>query len=306
MARNIIRILYKRFRVDAIENIDIESWSGPYPAAAKKCAVDALERGKVLFFPHLRFSVEDGEETLFSAAVSNGKAKNVSYDPLTEAVQGTLLEGGERDRLRAMMERFGQTSARFMDDLFPNYAPALERARTSFRPVEVLGRHYSQKKDDRLLHVDAFPSRPTKGQRILRLFSNVDPGGNSRVWQVGEPFEDFAKKFLPKSKPPIAFQPWLLAAFGITSGRRSKYDHLMLELHDRSKLDAEYQRIAPREEIAFPAGSTWLCYTDQVLHAALGGQFAFEQTFHVDIRAMADPLRSPLKVLERMTGQALV
>jgi 3-deoxy-D-manno-oct-2-ulosonic acid (Kdo) hydroxylase len=292
--------------VDAIETIDIESWLGPYPAAVGKRAVAALERGKVLLFPRLRFPVEDGEQPLFSAAVSNGKAKNVSFDPLTQAVQGTVLEGGERDRLRAMMERFGQTSARFMADLFPSYAPAIERARTSFRPVEVLGRHYSLKKDDRLLHVDAFPSRPTQGQRILRLFSNVDPGGNSRVWHVGEPFEDFARKFLPKAKPPIVFQPWLLAAFGITSGRRSKYDHLMLELHDRGKLDAEYQRNAPRDELAFPAGSTWLCYTDQVLHAALGGQFAFEQTFHVDIHAMTDPSRSPLRVLERMTGQALV
>jgi len=292
--------------VSVIETIDIERWSGPYAAGVEQRAVDALERGKVLFFPHLRFSVEDGERPLFSAAVSNGKAKNVSYDPLTGSVQGTVLEGIERDRLRAMMERFGRTSTAFMAALFPSYGPALERARTSFRPVEVLGRHYSQKKDDRLLHVDAFPSRPTRGQRILRLFSNVDPDGNSRVWQVGESFEDFARKFLPKAKPPILIQPWLLAAVGITSGRRSKYDHLMLELHDRGKLDAEYQRAAPREDIAFPAGSTWLCYTDQVLHAALGGQFAFEQTFHVDIRAMADPARSPLKVLERMTGQALV
>jgi len=30
-----------------------------------------------------------------------------------------------------------------------------------------------------------------------------------------------------------------------------------------------------------------------------------EQTFHPPVRAMADPGRSPLRVLERLTGQTL-
>ena len=38
-------------------------------------------------------------------------------------------------------------------------------------------------------------------------------------------------------------------------------------------------------EVAFPAGSSWLVFTDQVLHAALGGEFALEQTFHLDVAA---------------------
>jgi hypothetical protein len=42
------------------------------------------------------------------------------------------------------------------------------------------------------------------------------------------------------------------------------------------------------------------------LHAALAGQFALEQTYHLDVDDMVDPARSPLKVLERITGRALV
>ena len=42
-----------------------------------------------------------------------------------------------------------------------------------------------------------------------------------------------------------------------------------------------------------------------VLHAALGGAFALEQTFHLDIDQMAELERSPFKVLERLSGKVL-
>ena len=79
----------------------------------------------------------------------------------------------------------------------------------------------------------------------------------------------------------------------------------MLGLHDNAKLDMNYQRATAKTEIAFPPGSTWLCYTDQVMHAALSGQFVLEQTFHLDIDAMAEPTRAPIRVLEKMTGRVL-
>jgi len=79
----------------------------------------------------------------------------------------------------------------------------------------------------------------------------------------------------------------------------------MLGLHDHGKLDDEYQATAPRERVDFPAGSTWVCFTDQVLHAALGGQFLLEQTFFLPVAGMGDAQRSPLRVLERLAGRSL-
>ena len=160
--------------------------------------------------------------------------------------------------------------------------------------------------DDRLLHVDAFPSRPLQGRRILRLFSNIAADGAVRDWRVGEPFADFARAFLPQSGTPLPATAWLLERLGLTKGRRSEYDRLMLRLHDRGKQDARYQQAAPQADVAFAAGSTWLCFTDQVLHAALAGHCALEQTFHLPITAMAHPERSPLRVLEALSGRALV
>ena len=148
-----------------------------------------------------------------------------------------------------------------------------------------------------------------KGRRILRFFTNIAPagpgGGGSRRWHVGEHFTDFAQKFAPRVAPHFPGKSWLLDTLGVTRGRRSAYDEMMLSLHDAAKLDAEFQKNVPQETVAFPPGSCWLVYTDQVLHAALGGAFALEQTFHLDLDQMADPERSPFRVLERLTGKSL-
>lgn len=292
--------------MDVLETLEIDHWNGPFAADVRRRAVEALERGKVVFFPMLPFVLQADERSLLTPALSNGKAKNVSLDPKTGTTQGTVSTGEERTRLQAMMERFAQCATHLVINLFPGYEAGLERARTSYRPVEIVGRSYSPKKDDKLLHVDAFPSRPTGGRRIMRLFSNIDPTGMTRIWHVGEPFEEFARKFLPGVRNPILLEARLLQLLGITKGRRSEYDYLMLGLHDNGKLDARYQKEVLQEEVRFPSGSTWLCFTDQVMHAALGGQFALEQTFHLDVEAMTDPARSPLKVLERMAGRRLV
>jgi hypothetical protein len=174
----------------------------------------------------------------------------------------------------------------------------------------VEGRAYSPIRDDRLLHVDAFPSRPMQdGRRILRFFANIAPpkpgGGGARRWHVGEPFEAFARQFAPRVKPHFPGKSWLFDRLGVTRGRRSAYDEMMLSLHDAAKRDAAYQQNAPHTALEFPPGSCWLVYTDQVLHAALAGEFALEQTFHFDVAQMGEPERAPIRVLEKLTGRTL-
>lgn len=290
--------------MDALYTAALTDWTAVPLDDLRREAGAALESGRVLFFPHLPFVLRDNEMTLLSPALSDGKAKNISLDP-NGKLKHTDVPDMHREVLRAMMERFATGAVALVGNLFPGYAPTLERARTSYRPVEISGRNYSPVKDDKRLHVDAFPTRPMRGRRILRLFTNINPNGAPRLWHTGEPFEDMARKILPKVREPMALAPLLLAAVGATRGRRSAYDNLMLGLHDNAKLDEGYQRSTVHNEIAFPAGSTWLCFTDQVMHAALAGQYVLEQTFHLDIAAMTQPQRAPIKVLERMTGRVL-
>jgi hypothetical protein len=288
---------------EIIESLPLDGWTGPYDAALKARAVAGLEHGAVLFFPALAFSLSDTEKKFLDAKVADGNAKNISLDPATGKMQASSLTGEKAQDLAAMMERFGSQAAGLMQELLPYRA--VERARTSFRPVQVKGRSYSKISDDRLLHIDAFPSRPMRGRRILRFFANVAPNA-ARSWHVGEPFEDFARTFLPRVGPHWPGKSWLYDKLGVTHGRRSLYDELMLSLHDTGKLDSNFQENSPHQRIDFPPGCCWLVFTDQVLHAALGGEFALEQTFHLDVDQMAEPERAPVKVLERLSGKSLV
>jgi hypothetical protein len=292
--------------IEPISTFDgLTRWSGPFDAGTRAAAQDALESGQVLYFPRLPFTVGNSENALLTDALSNGKAKNISRDP-DGGIQGDAASPQTAAQLSAMMGRFAGEARALVLGLFPGYAQGIEQARTSYRPVEIAGRQYSPRNDDKRLHVDAFPSRPQRGRRILRVFSNIHPMGGRRVWHVGEPFEAVARKYVPKARLPLPLEPWLFEMLGVTRGRRSAYDYLMLGLHDGAKLDADYQRDAPQIAFAFPAGTSWMCFTDQAMHAALSGQFALEQTFHLPLAALAHPERSPLKVLERMTGRTLV
>jgi len=290
--------------IDIIDKLPITAWHGPFDPALQHHAIGSLESGRVPLM-NLPFPVADEERFLLSPNVMGDARKNISLDPAGARTSNTSLTGADATKLAGMMERFASNATRLVGDLLPGYAATLQRARTSFRPAEIAGRHYSPRHDDRRLHVDAFPSRPMRGRRILRLFSNIAPDGAPREWRVGEPFEAYARRFAPKT-PAIPGSAWLLQRIGVTKGRRSEYDRIMLRLHDAGKLDTNYQTVAPQADVSFASGTTWLCFTDQVLHAALAGHCALEQTFHIPLEAMAQPELSPLRVLERLRGHALI
>jgi hypothetical protein len=293
-------------RAHAVVELDLTAWEGPFVKADQDRAADALEGGRVLAFPALPFVVNNSEARFCAPDLSSGDRKNISFDPATGRCHGTSAEGEDRVELSGMIDRFGRGAEALVRGLFPAYAPSVQRARTSFRPVEISGRTTSPRHDDRRLHVDAFPSRPLRGRRILRVFSNIAPDGTPREWRVGEPFPDMARRFMPGLKPMLPGQSWAMSMLRLTRGRRSDFDKAMLRLHDSAKLDDRYQREAPQVAVSFAPGTTWMCFTDQVMHAAMSGRFALEQTFYLPADAMMTPERSPLRVLERMTGRALV
>jgi len=92
----------------------------------------------------------------------------------------------------------------------------------------------------------------------------------------------------------------------ITKNRRSRYDHIMLGLHDAMKADLRYQRECPQQQIDFQPGAGWICFSDQATHAVMSGQFMLEQTFFLPVDAMVEPEHAPLAVLQRLTGQRLI
>jgi hypothetical protein len=248
--------------------------------------------------------LSDEERAFLSPEWLSGKRKNISLEG--DEVRGASGTPGAMAGMGAMIKRYSVQANDLMTRLFPRYRNQLKQARTSFRPGRVEDSPSSWRKDDSRLHVDAFPSRPNHGERILRVFTNVNGNGIARVWRVGEPFETAAQRFLPSIARPMAGSAKLLHALKITKKIRSEYDHIMLQLHDRMKADLDYQHNAPQQEVRFEPGTTWICFSDQVLHAAMSGQFMFEQTMHLPIAAQYHPGLSPLSTLEKLKGRALI
>lgn len=284
----------------------IDSWQGPFPTDVVDQAIDALEAGKVVYLPQLSFPLQEAEFEYLSSNTVDAKSKNVRYDINTDRLGGTALPAPQRLGLQALMCRFADNSRLLVEQLFSHYRGHLSQARTSFRPVEAQGRPSSYRKDDTRLHVDAFPATPTGGKRILRVFTNVNPNGLPRHWRVGEPFDRVVEQFLPRLPKPNWLVAKLLQIVRLTRGQRTAYDHYMHQLHDAMKADLEYQKHASQEDVYFLPGSTWLVFSDQVSHAAISGQFMFEQTFYLPVKSMLYEQRSPLKVLERRVGCSLV
>jgi hypothetical protein len=274
---------------------------------ANDAALDALENGGVVMAPTHGFVLDDVERGLMEADVSDGRSKNVSLDPATGQLGGTQIEGETRVALTRLVARFSDWAEALVRDLAPSYAPHLQLRRTSFRPAAIDNRALSKRKDDRRLHIDAFPANPVQGRRILRVFANINPAGAARVWNVGgDSFEAFSGQFADRLNPAPPMSGWVMERLGLTKGRRSPYDAAMLQLHDLAKLDDGYQAATPRARVEFPAGSSWIVFTDTVLHAALSGSHALEQTFLLPPDAMRDEARAPVRILERRLGRRLV
>lgn len=291
--------------MDTIEILNINSWEGPFSKEEQDRAIKALENGKVVFLPHLPFALETHELAFLSPDKTDPKSKNISFDIHRDKLGGTLCEGEEALQLKSMVKRYAIQSRSLLNTLFPHYNPSIRQGRTSFRPVEIAGRKSSYRKDDTLLHVDSFPATPVKGERIMRVFTNVNPKGKPRVWRLGEPFPDVVQKMGHRLKKPIPGLAHLLKLLKITKDHRSLYDHYMLQLHDLMKGDPEYQKHVPQQEFHFPANTSWIVYTDQVSHAAMAGQHVFEQTYYLPAVGNKFLETTPLRVLEKYIGRKL-
>ncbi len=285
-----------------IIEIDGANWQ---PQVIHTDWIAALEAGKVLYFPRLTFELSETEKHFLNPAVRDPKARNISLDA-SGKLKGALGDEAAQAQLAAMIARFRRQARSLIDAILPRYGGALRLAPTSFRPMQVESRTQSWRADDKRLHVDSFPSRPNYGERILRVFANLNPEGAPRVWRVGEPFEQVARRFLPRAKPYSPWQAKMLNTLHVTKTLRSEYDHLMLQLHDGMKSDTDYQANAQQVTMPFAAGSVWVCFSDQTSHAVMSGQYMMEQTLHLAVEQQYHPEASPLAILTRLTGRALV
>jgi hypothetical protein len=289
-----------------LHTLTSQSWDESFSDIIKNDAIHTLENGQIIFLPQLAFSLSPEEQVFLSPEYADPQAKNISYHAKRKKLWGfQRLTDKKYCQLKCMMDRYSRYAQNLIKALFPAYADHLIIARTSFRPIEISGRKTSFLKDDKLLHVDSFPSDPNQGKRILRVFCNINSQQKERVWRVGEPFREVVERFLPKLTKPFPGCARALRLLKITKSYRTLYDHYMLQLHNQMKRDVHYQKEARQHEMAFPSGSVWIVQTDDVSHAAMAGQHVLEQTFYLPIEAMQNEKKSPLRILEQALHRPL-
>jgi hypothetical protein len=255
-------------------------------------SIGVLEAGKILFFPEYYFSSVD--PSLMSESILDGTHKNVSYDYKRAKLGAFKKDVPDLDKkLEHLMRGYAEFAHKLIQTALPSYVPHLQWGRTSFRPAQISGRVTSKRKDDTRLHVDSFSASPVNGLRILRVFCNINPQQEPRVWNLGEPFAQVLQRFAPQIRSYSRLTAKILKLVKTTKTLRSPYDHYMLHLHDTMKRDDRYQEKVEKIQINFPSQSTWIVFTDHVSHAALSGQYLLEQTFYLPVDKMANPELSP-------------
>jgi 3-deoxy-D-manno-oct-2-ulosonic acid (Kdo) hydroxylase len=280
-----------------------------------------LEDGHILFLDRIPFDLPEADvQFLRSQQQSRSPLhKNISYRPQKDKLRGFAAEAREEvERLHQVMRNYSSQVVMFLSQLLAPYSAHWKLDFASFRPLEEEGRDLPLHKRNDLLHVDAFPSRPTRGGRILRCFTNIN-ASQPRRWLVGDHFSGIAKRYgvdagLRKIAQRAASPGRALRRIAaplqrlvrIPAPDRAPYDEFMLRFHDYLKESSDFQRQGTKVPTDFPPSATWIVFTDAVPHAVLSGRLALEQTFIIPVSALVAPEKSPLRELEEIAGRSLV
>lgn len=292
-------------------------WMRSEPREARARAYcEMLESGQILFFRELPYVLPaaDREFLLAQEWAELRLHKNISYRPGDDALKGVSGSADTVERLHCILRNYHAHLVEFLRNFLSPYAARWILDFASFRPFEEERRGLPLHKRNDLLHVDAFPSRPTRGGRILRVFTNLNPS-KPRVWNVTGPFDLLARQFadeagLRQIAEDDSFVHRTVQSLGAKLGfagfGRTPYDMFMLRFHDFLKENKTFQACCEKVHLEFPPLSTWIVFTDGVAHSAMSGQFAIEQTLLIPPDALIAPEQAPYRILETIAGCPLI
>ena len=283
---------------------------------------ERLERGEVITFEPCPFALPGGDDLTFllQQQLNGSVHKNISFNPANGMVSGFVEHSPETPaNLRRVLGSFSQQATGWLSRLLPGYAAAWQPDRASLRPEEEATRRLRLTARNDLLHFDAFPSRPTRGQRILRLYVNINPT-DDRVWITSETFAKVMERYGHyvglRSSSQQTGEGWgervfrrlgqgIVGLFQPNFLERTEYDDFMLRLHHFLKSNDDFQERAARRLWHFKPQTAWLFFSDTVSHAELRGQFALEHSYFIAPHTLALPDESPPALLEKMCGVSM-
>ncbi len=277
----------------------------PATQESKASLAERLERGELIHFPTCPFALPHGKDLpfLFSQRLRFAN-KNITFNPHTDKLHGYGWKNrAQAQRLLHIIREFGEKAAAWIHHLLPQYHNAIHRDRVSFRPEEEATRKLRTTARNDLIHIDAFPTRPTRGARLLRLFVNINPV-DARVWITSELFSDLVAEFGNCIRVGSHPGNWELGrqVVKMFSSRKfptAPFDLFMLRMHHYLKLNEKFQEKCRKQFWKFPPGSVWLAFTDSLSHAVLRGRFALEHSFFVPKECLLVPEVAPVTIFEQ-------
>ena len=168
-----------------------------FGSAASESEYRGLETGDILFFPESPPLLPEADRSFLvtQKQVDASYHKNISYRPIEDRLKGVdQNDAAQRARVHDIMRGYSQRAIAFMSTLLKQYAAGWKIDYASFRPIEESGRQVALHSRNDLLHFDSFPTRPSHGDRLLRIFTNIHPE-KARIWITTDHFGALAGQF---------------------------------------------------------------------------------------------------------------
>jgi len=228
-------------------------------------------------------------------------------------LRGVAGDAATISRIQAVLQEYSRQVADFAGKFLLPYAGQWTLDLATFRPFAEERRGVPLHRRSDLLHVNVSTSRPTRGSRILRVFTNLSPE-MPRVWQVAEAtFETLARQYaqdagLLRITEEASYADAAGDAadkLGLRPASRTPFDMFMLRFQDYMKENAAFQRSCSKVSLEFPPLATWMVFTDSAAHAAISGRNEIEQTFLIPPGALVAPEHAPIRILESLAGYSL-
>src|SRR5437588_2252002 len=107
---------------DRIKTVDIAEWQPLVRSDSAVDLVNALEDGKIVYLPQLRFALFDSELRFLDPATLGDKAKSLAFDYLSGTLKHALADHAD---IASMMRRYAGAAHGLVCSLLPRYASAL-------------------------------------------------------------------------------------------------------------------------------------------------------------------------------------
>jgi 3-deoxy-D-manno-oct-2-ulosonic acid (Kdo) hydroxylase len=276
---------------------------------------DALERGAIIRFLQCPFPLPPAQDIAYLRAQLplQLNTKNVSYHPESDRVHGVGDNPALLGCAHRVLKAHSAVVLEFLSRTVGHLVEGCRTATSSFRPIQEKGRNLKPHASNELLHVDAGAYGATNGDRILRVFVNVNEH-EDRVWGTKGTFAQVYEKHGAAAritgahrlrKSPLGqLRTTMLRGFAAAGVKEalivdsSPYDRLMRRFHNYMKDSAEFQaRDSDYQELRFPAGCAWMVFTDGASHASIAGQHALVNTFIVRLSQCRQQTQAPFNIL---------